>query len=253
MPSSHSPYRQVFANDYSAYTETDQRIAVGSTLSVAGAFLVLTRERFKFNPDVSIPWVWVPGTNTPHIEDPLKSSITIEVSLRDNVSDKDKRPAIYLERGAVTTQQEMLDNKVGEMRQSGKKGHYSSVYCPWTLVCQSHDKGVAEVLGNIMFEWFLYNKNTFKKYFQFRELGPFQLGPELPSQKQTGIWECRVDFRAAWEHRWSDSPISIPLTELTLSIIGTDDPTVRLSELSPTDDLLATITQISLHHGWPAM
>ena len=243
-----TPYRTHLPNDYSSYGETSEKIPVGTTLSVAGALVSVARSRFYGPADNSINWRWVPIEGTAQ-EDPGKSSISVGIDVQGDNAEKDRRPVVLLGRGTMTNQKEMLDNKVGEARRTGKKLHYTMVYCPFNFTIRAHTKGVAEIIGNVLFEWLLFNQNSIEQYFQFRELGPFQLSRETPSQKQSDVWECRLDFRVAWELRWSHKPKAITLSELFLVICGTDDPSKKLSELDPNNDLLGRVAFSSMAHS----
>lgn len=252
----YSPYRgPKLPNDYSSYLETNSSIPVGSSLSVMGALLVIARKRFEgpVPADNSNPYIWVRDASlgpNEYQEDVQKSNITIEIDAHNDKDDKDKRPAILISRSAIQSQKLVLDDKVTQRLQSGSKSHHNLVNGAFRMVCRGQNRGVAEVLANIMFEWLVYCENIFRKEFQFHEVGPFTLGQERPMQKQTDVYECAVDFRLAWEHRWRVQPIAPTLNKISFNVFGTYDPTASLEELSEDPDaLLARLAAASLSKG----
>lgn len=249
MPVNNSttPYRTILPNDYSAYAETSTKIPVGSTLSVAGALITIARDRFRGTPDESVPWVWVPYDNNPHQADPNKSTIRIEMDTEQDNAEKNVRPSILLGRGTMTEQAEVLDRSVAEARNTGKKIHYTTVYTPYSFTCRAHKKGTSEVIANIMFEWLLYNRNPVRATFQFREFGPFQMSRETPVPGQTDVWETTVEFRVAWEHRYSVRPKAMTLSSVVLSIYGTLEPHAPIDD-SMKLELLERVVKTSLTH-----
>lgn len=244
----HTPYKQVLPNDYGAYEEQHVSIPVGSSLSVLGGLLSLARLRFYGPPDNSVPYVWTALPNS-HMEDTDKSSITIERAGNSDVSPKEKKPVILVDRGVIREESgEMLGSNVGEHRPSGKKLKYSTVTGPFAFICKGYQSGPAEVLANIMFEWLLYNREAIKEFFQFREFGPIEMGKEIPVPKSSDVYECSVNVRISWEHRWMTIPKAVKLSELRMRIYGTDDPTAKLDLISSTDKVLEEIVCTDLVH-----
>jgi hypothetical protein len=224
-----SPYSLKIPTDYSAYGEKSPMIPLGSSLSVMGALLLIARERFRGPVDASIPYVWT-RDDSKHaddfIEDTAKSNITIEIANKDENVHKDKRPAIFVDRGSISTNKLIIGDEIAQRRNVGIEMKYTLVNAPFRYVCRAPNRGAAEVLGNIMFEWLLYNAVIIRKHFQFHEIGPFSLNPEMFMQKQSDFYECTVDFRLAWDHRWANAPIAQKLGQITLTISEQDSGAV---------------------------
>jgi len=238
--------------DIGAYAdETNQSIPVGTTLSVLGALLSIVRERFIGTDDAndkSIPWVWVPVEGDLHEEDPQKSTISIVPEMESDNERHDKLPAIYIGRGDITTQaREGTGYKAGENIKTGKQLKLGSVYGPYTFRIRANGRGVSETIGNILFEWFWYNQDSIRKFFQFRDIGPFSLSREVPVPKQTDVYETTLSFRLSWDHRWSTQSKALVVSELSLRIYGTQDPNATLETLEQnSSNLLAEVAKIKL-------
>ena len=95
-------------------------ILPGTPLAVIGVWLQALRYRFNDHPGEPLPWVWSPDLKPDDDEDgqprdeggePRK--LMIEAAFNVEKTARNYRPAIYVDRGAITPMKHHVDNFAG--------------------------------------------------------------------------------------------------------------------------------------------
>lgn len=222
-----------------------QDIAPGTPLAVIGCWLAALRFRFNDNPGEPLPWVWDPDlkpdddeNGEPRSEDGVPRKLLIEAAFNVEKEVRNYRPAIYVDRGAITPMKHHVDNFVGKYIPTGLKAHHSMADMPMSFLVESESAGECCVIADTAWFFMLATRDLFRKSFGFHEISNPIMGPTQPQTMQDKtVWQTVINFNVQFDLRWTTRPIAPFLREIALRLESSDNPQLVYHEIALRDSV----------------
>jgi hypothetical protein len=226
-------------------------VAPGTPLAVIGLWMAALQARFSplnlganlgqqtegtgyntFDGEENVeplPWVWDGNVNpgdecaTPPGTDG-QAKLLIDAAFNTDKGERNYRPAIYVDRGDVTTQKLVIDNKAGTELPTAEKGYWTIAHMPVVFECEAINVAESSLIADTAWFFILATRDIFKESFGFYDISEPLLGKTQKMETDRDVWVTPVHFAVQIELRWGTRRISPILRELGLRIrdIGTD-------------------------------
>ena len=200
----------------------------GSSLAVIGLWVFFLRQRFQDKESQALPWIWNENLRPEDDEDgdvrPDGSPRRIEIESMYNTEklNRDYRPSVFIGRGGnpITPIKQVVDNKVGNKKQTGFNAYHIMINMPLVIEIQSENAGECSTLGDIVWSYVLTTRDICRHDFGFHEVTEPILSDTIPNKKDKEIWETKVSFAVQLDQRWGVTPIAPKLREILMLIKG---------------------------------
>jgi len=205
-------------------------VCPGTPLALVGLWVTALRYRFNRNPAEPLPWVWDANLRPSDTEDgqPLPGGeprkILIEAAFNVEKSSRNYRPAIYVDRGAVSADKVVVDNMAGRRLPSSETAYFCQANVPITFYCESENAGESCLIADTAWFFVLATRDIFRKDFGLYDIREPIMSETRPIDEDKQVWQTTVQFTVTLEMRWLTSPIAPLLRDLTVKIGLTGDP-----------------------------
>lgn len=217
-------------------------IMPGTPLAVIGCWLAALRYRFNDNPGEPLPWVWDPNLKPnddedaqPRSEEGEPRKLLIEAAFNVEKEVRNYRPAIYVDRGAITPMKHHVDNFVGKHIPSGLKAHHAMADMPMTFLVESESAGESSVIADTAWFFVLATRDIFRKDFGFHEISNPIMGPTQQAEHDKLVWQTVISFNVQFDLRWTTRPIAPFLREINLQIRDAENAQLVYHEIALRD------------------
>jgi len=184
-------------------------IVDGSPLAIIGIFVEILQERFA------------PGNgldNYPWYEDQNQSKIVIASDFEDNVTERNKKPAIFVDKDQSVYGKIVIGDRAGYTIKDGKDFQWTLSSVPVLIDCVSDKRGESAKIGDIV-QWSLHAaSDVIQSTFAFHDMTPVTLGRTGPYEADKEAFSTPVTFNIQYNVRWTTVPIRALLQEIALRI-----------------------------------
>jgi len=200
----------------------------GSPLAIVGIFVAFLRARFApGNGPPDYPWY----------ADANKTNILIVSAFEDNVPERGKKPAIYVDKDESVYGKSILGDRVAHRWSDRKEAQWCLSTVPISIDCVAARKGESAIIGDIV-QWSLYaSSDVIQATFALHDMLTPTLGRTVPYEDDDESWNTPVSFQVQYNVRWTVVPVAPMLREIALRI--------RESGMSPNEYLLDLATRSS--------
>jgi len=213
-------------------------IMPGTPLAVIGVWLEALRYRFKDSVGEPLPWVWDPDLRPaddedaqPRDEDGSPRKVLIEAAFNVELTKRNYRPAIYVDRGTITPMKHHVDNFVGAYLPTGLRAYHSMADMPINILIESESAGECSLIADTVWFFVLATRDVFRPAFGFHEISNPLMGPTQPTSPDKTIWQTAVNFNVQFDLRWVTRPIAPFLRDIKILLEEADNPTVVFHEM----------------------
>ena len=205
-------------------------VCPGTPLALIGLWVTALRYRFNRSPSEPLPWVWDANLRPSDVEDgqPVTEGeprkLLIEAAFNVEKSARNYRPAIYVDRGAVTANKVVLDNMAGRYVPSGLTAYFCQADVPITIYCESENAAESCLIADTVWFFILATRDIFRKDFGLYDIREPAMSETRPIDEDKQVWQTTVQFVVTLEMRWTTTPIAPLLRDITAKIALTGDP-----------------------------
>jgi hypothetical protein len=205
-------------------------VAPGTPLALIGLFIVALRHRFSSDPNEPLPWIWDANLKPEDSEDgfpppdgsPRKIFIGAAYDVEKSV--RNYRPAIYVDRGDITSPKLIVDNFVGQQLTTSLRGFWTLANVPITFYCESENAGESSLVADTAWFYILATRDIFRESFGLYDISHPTMGTTRPSEEDKEVWVTAVTFEVQLDIRWTTRPIAPLVREIALHIQNVDSP-----------------------------
>ena len=191
-------------------------IANKSPLDILGMFLKVIRTRFGDLQSPSFPWTWD--------ADISKTHVFIEAGSGEEVTTKDARPAIYVDRGPIVFPKVAIGDFAGMNYKTGKKAYYTTATGQINVDCVSKNRGESAILGEIAQAFILMTSDLIISQYFFRDITPVTLGGTEVWEKDDRLFNTRVTSRISYDVKWGLTHNAPKIAEIITGVGTKDQP-----------------------------
>jgi hypothetical protein len=194
---------------YPRMPDQQAEVMPGSSLAVLALLTEIVRERFR--EDGALPYLWqdnaTPGeAETNELDEPRK--IVIEPAFSVNKTNRNYRPAIYVDKQETVPEKVAIGNFVGQELRSGLRGFYSITSIPIDIEVFGGTNGESAMIADIVWAYLLSGREQIQKTFGMQSMSNPVLGRTVPQQADREGWVTHITFTISIGMRWSTKPIS---------------------------------------------
>ncbi len=238
-------------------------VAPGTPLAVIGLWMAALQARFDpsnlganlgqgvegtgnntFSEEENVeplPWMWdgnlQPGDEcTTPPEDTGPTRLLIDAAFNTDRSARNYRPAVYIDRGDVTVQKIVTDNKAGVELPTSEKGYWTLANMPISIECEAEGVAESSLIADTVWFFILATRDIFKESFGFYDITEPMLGRTIKHETDKEVWITPVHFAVTIELRWGTRKISPILREMGLRIQKSgEDPNLVYHQIALRD------------------
>jgi hypothetical protein len=204
-------------------------VCPGTPLALVGLWVTALRYRFNRNPGEPLPWVWDENLRPSDTEDgqPLPGEprkLLIEAAFNVEKSTRNYRPAIYVDRGAVSADKVITDNLAGRYIPTGLNAYFCHANVPVIFYCESENAAESCLIADTAWFYVLATRDIFRKDFGLYDIREPVMSETRPIDEDKEVWQTTVQFNVTLEMRWTVQPIAPLLREISVKIGLTGDP-----------------------------
>lgn len=199
-------------------------VCPGTPIAIIGLWLKALRYRFNRNEGEPLPWVWDaslrPNQNTNEVPIPEGEprKLMIEAAMNVEKAQRNYRPAIYIDRGDITTLKLHVDNRAGNQLHTGLKAFHSLANMPLTFEVEAENSGESSLIADTAWMFILSTRDIFRNTFALHEITNPVLGRTIPKMVDKEVWVTPVSFSIQFDIRWTTRPLAPLLNDIALSV-----------------------------------
>lgn len=209
-------------------------LKLSTSLATLGMYVAVLRERFRDGAvsDPPLPYIW--RSKASGETDAATTGLFIESGWNENLEARNVRPGIWVDRDQNVYGRVAIgdQDQIAAVVNVGME----SFYCPGDLDiivdCTSPKRGESMLLGSIVQDFLHMSGRIIMKYFGLRDISPCILNRTVPFEKDIKLWTTPLQFRVAYENRWSTLPAATPIHDLYLRIGDATDPDIYFREIA---------------------
>jgi hypothetical protein len=187
-----------------------------------------------------LPWMWDgslnPGDECANPPEDGPTHLLIDAAFNTDRSARNYRPAIYVDRGDVTVQKIVIDNKAGVELHTAEKGYWTIAHMPITFECEAEGVAESSLIADTAWFFVLATRDIFKESFGFYDISEPLLGKTIKQDTDREVWITPVHFAVQIELRWGTRKISPIIREMGVRIrkMG-EDPDLAYHQIALRD------------------
>lgn len=186
-------------------------IRPGSRLAIVGVFVEIIRRRFARSASgADFPWPWD--------SDPTTSKIDIESSFNEEVTAKNRRPAIYVDADDQVNSRTVLGDFVGRRGLDGLTGFWHLETVPILIECLASKRLESASLGDLTGAFLLASNRLIQAKFGFHDMTPTTVSRTQPILRDKGGHVTAVTFTVQANVRYTNTRTGPLLEQLETDI-----------------------------------
>lgn len=197
--------------------EALQKVSIrpGSKLAVLGVFVEIIRRRFSGdNVGEGFPWAWSKDAN--------KSTLEVESAFNEDVSTKNKRPAIYVDNDDQVNSRTVIGDFAGKRFTDGLTGFWHLSTVPMLIECVASKRAESAVIADIASVFLLASNRLIQAKFGFHDMTPTTVGRTQPYNRDKTEFVTPITFTVQAPFRYTNVQTAPLLQELELAVSRTD-------------------------------
>lgn len=186
-------------------------IRPGSKLAVLGVFVEIIRRRFSgTNVGEGFPWVWA--------KDPSKATLEVESAFNEDVPQRNKRPAIYVDTDEQINSRTVLGDFAGKRLTDGLTGFWHLRTVPILIECVASKRVESAVLADVTDVFLLASNRLVQAKFGFHDMTPTTVGRTQPYSRDKTEFATPITFTVQSPLRYTNRQTAPLLEELETDI-----------------------------------
>lgn len=185
-----------------------------SPLDIMGLFLTVVRARFtEETAGADFPWLWKDNVG--------ETKIHIEAGSGDDITSKDVRPSIFVDRGPIVFPKVAIGDFAGGTLHTGERAFYTTGTGQMNIDCVSKSRGESAILGELVQSFVLMSSDIILQTYNLRDVTPVTLGGTEVWEKDDRLFNTRVTSQISYDVKWGVKPnagkIAEIIAEMTVS------------------------------------
>ncbi len=202
--------------------EAAQKVSIrpGSKLAILGVFVEIIRRRFSGqNVGTGFPWTWD--------KDPSKATIEVESAFNEDVPQKNKRPAIYVDNDDQVNSRTVLGDFAGQRFTDGMTGYWHLGTVPVLIECVASKRAESATIADVTSAFLLASNRLIQGKFGFHDMTPTTVGRTQPYNRDKTEFITPITFTVQALFRYLNVKTAPLLEELEAEIVrsGVDSAT----------------------------
>jgi hypothetical protein len=190
-------------------------IRPGSKLAIVGVFVEILRRRFSGqNVGDDFPWAWR--------SDASVSKLEIESAFNEDISVKNKRPAIHVDVDDQINSRTVLGDFVGKRITDGLTGFWHLSTVPILIECVASKKVESASIADIASVFLLASNRLIQAKFGFHDMTPTTVGRTQPAPRDKNEFITPITFTVQSNLRYTNLQTAPLLEELEFDIVRSD-------------------------------